>query len=91
MFLFLFVLISQMTFPDEGKFDSGHIYYVDSVITHSYDVLHYDIEVEFYSPFDTLSGICTMTSKAVITIASIPIHLGSVIQVDSILVDEVNS
>lgn len=91
MFLFLFVLISQMTFPDEGKFDPGHIYYVDSVIIHSYDVLHYDIEVEFYSPFDTLSGICIMTSKAVITIDSIPVHLAAVMQIDSILVDGVNS
>ncbi|MBN1151303.1 M1 family metallopeptidase [candidate division WOR-3 bacterium] len=71
----------------EGKSRPDFQYPSDSVITHSYDVLHYDIDFSIESQFDSIEGNTTITSRAEQNIDSIDIHFGMNMFVDSILVN----
>ncbi|MGC9366838.1 MAG: M1 family metallopeptidase [bacterium] len=87
MYLLLFSVIPQ---HPENKFDPQQVFYPDSVIEHSYNVLHYDLELEFFAPFDSLAGKCTMIAQATQSIDSIPLHFGQAMHIDSIVIDGSN-
>ncbi|MBN1295054.1 MAG: M1 family metallopeptidase [Candidatus Latescibacteria bacterium] len=95
MIYFLFCILSMNpqswdnTINFEGKSSPNFQYPTDSVIEHDYNVLHYEIDIEVFEPFDSLAGYCTMTSRAEQTIDSIEYHLGMNMIIDSIMVDGV--
>ncbi len=71
----------------EGKSRPDFQYPSDSVITHSYNVLHYDIDFSIEGQFDSIEGNTTITSSALQNLDSIDIHFGMNMFVDSILVN----
>lgn len=93
IFLLTMSISSSWDLPQnfEGKSRPDFQYPSDSVITHSYDVLHYDIDFKILGQFDSIEGNSTMTAKATQTINSIPLHFGMNMFIDSILVDGTNS
>ena len=91
MFLYFLMIIAQLNVFNEGKFDPQQQFYPDSVLPHSYNVLHYNIDIEFFPPYDSIAGITLITAQAVNTIDSIPLHLGGEHVIDSLMVNSVSA
>lgn len=87
--IIILLLISQFLHPEINKTGNQFYYPADSVITHSYDVLKYNLSVEFYPPYDTLSGKVIITFKTNQSIDTVPVHLGHTMIVDSIVSNNV--
>ncbi|MGC9365587.1 MAG: M1 family metallopeptidase [bacterium] len=87
--IILLLLISQFVHPEINK--AGNQFHLpqDSVITHSYDVLKYNLTVEFFTPYDTLAGMVVITFSPNQNMDTLPVHLGQAMTVDSITMNNI--
>ncbi|MBN2362750.1 hypothetical protein JXL83_01300 [candidate division WOR-3 bacterium] len=84
----MLIIVCHVFFPEENKF-SGFSYGGEANST-GFDVIKYELDLEFFEPFDSLEGKCRMKSIAMRRLSSAEFHLGTKMRIDSVIFQELN-